>query len=119
MRLIYEIGFTVKLGKEEAYQRWLAENEAKVAAAQPPGGKYLGTFAVIFTSEKQSGFYRSFAELDSYAAIDSYAEQMKDEQSALGRLGREESEFIDYDPNAAWSNGLYKLVVDASIFDPK
>lgn len=119
MRFIYEIGFTVKLGKEEAYQTWLAANEAKVAAAQPPGTKYLGTFAVIFTSEKTAGLYRSFSELDSYAAIDAYAALMKDEKSDLGRLMREESQFIDYDPNAQWSNGLYKLVVDAAIWDPK
>ncbi|MEX0630500.1 MAG: hypothetical protein WD508_07650 [Chloroflexota bacterium] len=119
VRFIYEIGFTVKLGKEEAYQTWLAENEAKIAAAQPPGTKYLGTFAVIFTSEKTAGFYRSFSELDSYAVIDTYAALMKDEKSDLGRLMRDESQFVDYDPNAQWSNGLYKLVVDAAIWDPK
>lgn len=119
MRFISEIGFNVKVGKDEAYQKWLAENEAKVAAAQPPGAKYLGTFVVTFTSEKNTGFYRSFAELDSYAAFDAIAALVKDETSELGRLAREESQFIDYDPNAQWSNGLYKLVVDAAIFDPK
>lgn len=119
MRLIYETGFTVKLGKEEAYQQWLAANEAKVAAAQPPGTKYIGTFAVIFSSEKAAGFYRSLSELDSYAAIDAYAALLKDEKSDLGMLVREESQFIDYDPNALWSNGLYKSVVDAAIWDPK
>lgn len=44
---------------------------------------------------------------------------MKDGKSEFGRLLRDESQFIDTDPNTAWSNGLYKLVVDATIFDPK
>lgn len=119
MRIIHEIGYNVKIGKEEAYQKWLVENEAKIAAAHPPGTTYLGTFAVIFTSEKQAGFYRSIHEHDDFAAIDTHEALMKDEQSELGRLAREESEFIDYDPSAAWSNGLYKSVVDTAIFDPK
>lgn len=75
-------------------------NGAKVAAAQPPGTKYLGTFAVIFTSVKKAGFYRSLFELDSYAAIDTYAALVKDEGSEPERLVRDESQFFDNDPNA-------------------
>lgn len=119
MRFIHEIGFNVKIGKEEAYQQWLTEKEAEFAAAHPPGTKYLGTFVVIFGSEKQAGFYRSIHEHDSFAAMDTLDLSMKDEKSEFGRLVREESQFIDYEPNAAWSNGLYKLVVDTAIFDPK
>ena len=119
MRFIHEIGFNVKVGKEEAYQKWLAENEAKVAAAHPPGTRYIGTFVVFFTSEKEAGFYRSIHEHDNHAAIDTHEALVKDEKSELGRLVREESQFIDYDPNAHWSNGLYESVVDAPIFDPK
>jgi len=119
VRFIHEIGFNVKIGEEEAYQTWLAENEAKFAAAHPPGTKYLGTFAVIFSSEKKAGFYRSIHEHDSHAAIDMHEALVKDEKSELGRLVREESRFIDYDRNADWSNGLYESVVDAPIFDAK
>jgi hypothetical protein len=80
--------------------------------------KYLGTFAMVFTSEKQSGFYKSYLELDSYGAMDRLAAATKDASSDFGRLLRESTAFGDYDLNAPWSNGLYKAVVDASIFDP-
>ena len=119
MRFIAESGFNVRIGKEEAYQKWLAENEAQIAAAHPPGTKYLGTFGVIFSSEKGAGFYRTFQELDSYAALDTFAAIVKDETSELGRLAREESQFIDPDPRSQWSNGLFKLVTDTSLFDPR
>ena len=117
MRFISEYGFTVKLGQEEAYQQWLQENEPAFAASHPEGVKYLGTFAMIFSSEKQSGFYKAYLELDSYAALDRLAEANKDASSDFGRLNREISRFGDYDLAAPWSNGLYKAVVDASIFD--
>lgn len=119
MRFIAESGFTVRIGKQEAYQKWLAENEAKIAAAHPPGTKYLGTFGVIFSSEKAAGSYRSFQELDSYAALDTIAAVVRDETSDLGRLAREESQFIDPGPGAQWSNGLFKLVTDTTLFDPR
>ncbi len=118
MRFISEYGYTVKLGQEEAYQQWLRENETAFAASHPEGVKYLGNFTMIFSSEKQSGFYKVYLELDSYAALDRLAEANKDASSDFGRLNREISQFGDYDLAAPWSNGLYKAVVDASIFDP-
>jgi hypothetical protein len=119
VRFITESGFNVKIGKAEAYQKWLAENEAKIAAAHPPGTKYLGTFAVIFSSEKQAGTYRFLQEIDSYAALDTFAAVAMDETSEYGRLAREHSQFIDPDPNGQWSNGLYKLLTDSTVWDPK
>ena len=47
MRFIQESGYTVKVGQEEAHQRWLAENEERLARAHPEGVRYLGTFAVV------------------------------------------------------------------------
>jgi hypothetical protein len=119
MRFMQEFGFTVKVGQEEAHQQWLEENEPALAAAMPEGTRYLGTFAMIFTSEKQSGFYKTYIELDSYGAMDRMAAANKDASSDLGRLLRESSKFGDYDLNAPWSSGLYKAVVDAAIFDPQ
>jgi hypothetical protein len=118
MRFIQEIGFTIRIGEELAYQQWLVENESALAAASPSGTKYLGTFTTVFTTEKHSGWYKSYMELDSYAAMDTLAAAMKDESSEFGRLMRESTRFGDYDHAAPWSNGLYKAVVDASIFDP-
>ena len=117
MRFISESGFTVKAGEEEAHQRWWEENEAALAASTPEGVRYIGTFIMVFTSEKQSGFYKTYLELDNYRAIDRLAAATKDPGSEFGRLLRESSAFADYDLSAPWSNGLYKAVVDASIFD--
>ena len=119
MRFISEYGFTVKIGQEEAYQHWLEENEAAMAAAAPPGTKYLGTFVTVFSSEKRSGWYKTYMELDSYGAMDRLAEANRDESNEFSRLLRESSRYGDYDHAAPWSNGLYKAVVDASIWDPE
>jgi hypothetical protein len=118
MRFIQEYGFTVKLGKDEAHQKWMLENEEAFANAHPEGTRYLGTFTTVFTTDKQSGFYRSFVELDSYAALDRLAAAAKDPASEFGRLNRELSGFGDYDLNAPWSQNLYKAVVDATVWDP-
>jgi hypothetical protein len=118
MRFIQESGFTIKVGQEEAHQQWLAENEERLARAHPDGTRYIGTFAVVFSTDKDSGLYRSFIELDSYGAMDRLAAASKDASSEFGRLMREWSAFGDWDLNAPWSNGLYKAVVDASIWDP-
>ncbi|MGH2357336.1 MAG: hypothetical protein ACRDGJ_04910 [Candidatus Limnocylindria bacterium] len=119
MRFIAEYGFSVKVGQDEAQQQWFIENEAKLAAAHPPGTKYLGTFATVWSSEKRAGFYKTYIELDSYAAMDTLSAAVKDESSELGGLLRESSKFAEYDWNAPWSNGLYKAVVDATIWDPE
>ena len=118
MRFIQEFGFTVRVGQDEAHQKWMLENEEALAAAHPEGTRYLGTFATVFTTDKQSGFYRSFVEFDSYAALDRLAAAAKDSKSEFGRLNREWSAFGDYDFNAPWSQGLFKAVVDATIWDP-
>ena len=119
MRLIQQFGYTVKLGKDEAHQQWLIDNDKRLRAAMPAGTKYLGTFAVIFSSEKQAGSYVSLFELDSYAALDTSSALNKDPKSEFGKLIRDASQFFDLDLNAPWSNGLWKDVIDATIFDPK
>jgi hypothetical protein len=118
MALIQEFGYSVKVGMEEAHQRWMEKNEKRLAAAHPAGTRYIGTYVVVFSSDKQSGSYRSLIELDSYAAIDRMAAAMKDPKGKLGKLMREWSAFGDYDWNAGWSQGLFRSVVDATIWDP-
>lgn len=118
MRFIQEIGFTIKVGQEEAHQQWLVANEERLAKAHPEGTRYIGTFSVVFSSEKNAGFYRSFVELDSYAALDRLAAAGKDPSSELHKMLRGWNAFGDWDLNAPWSNGLYKAVVDATIWDP-
>ena len=117
MRFIAESGYSVKLGQDEAHQQWLEQNEAAIAASVPDGVRYLGTFVTVHSSEKRSGFYKTYFELDSYGAQDRMAAANKEATSEFGRLTRELSAFVDYDYAAPWSDGLYKAVVDASIFD--
>ena len=118
MRFIQEFGFSIRVGEEEAFQQWLVENEAALAASFPPGTKYLGTFGTVFTTEKGSGGYKMYIELDSYGAMDTLASAMKDTGGDFGRLMRESTRLGDYDWSAPWSNGLYKAVVDSTIWDP-
>ena len=119
MRFIQEFGYSIKVGQEEAHQKWWTANEKKFAAAHPKGTTYIGTFAVVFSSEKRAGFYKTFVEMDSYGAMDALAVAAKDGKKDFGRMLRDSSRFVDYEWNAPWSNGLYKSVVDATIFDPK
>ena len=118
VRFIQEGGFTIKVGQEEAHQKWLMENEERLAKAHPEGSRYLGTFSVVFTTDKEAGMYRSLVEFDSYGAIDKIAAAAKDASSEFGKLMREWSAFGDWDVHAPWSNGLYKAVVDATLWDP-
>jgi len=119
MRLIQEFGYTVKVGQDEAHQRWLTENDAALKAATPAGSTYMGTFAVIVSSEKQAGSYKALIGLDSYGAMDTVAAATKDPNNAYGRLLRDLSQFFDLDLAAPWSNTLLKDVIDATIWDPK
>jgi hypothetical protein len=119
MRFIQEFGYSVKVGQDEAHQRWITENDAAIKASAPTGSVYVGAFAVVYGTEKQAGGYRLLTELDSYAALDASAAAAKDPDSEWGRLIREWSQFLDTDLAAPWSNGLLKNVLDATIWDPK
>jgi hypothetical protein len=119
MRFIQEFGYTVKVGQYEAHQKWLIENSEALAKSMPAGTRYIGTFAVVMTSEKNAGSYRVLFELDSYGAMDKLAALTKDPKSEYGRLARESTKFGDNDLAAPWSNTLLKDVNDASIWDPK
>jgi hypothetical protein len=117
MRFIQEFGFNVKRGQDEAFQTWLIDNEEALANAHPAGSKYIGTFAVVFSSEKQAGEYRSFVQLDSYGAMDTAAAASRDPNSPIGKLLREMTKFFDANPTGPWSNGLFKAVVDTTLWN--
>lgn len=119
MRFIQEFGYTVKVGQDEAHQRWLIDNDAALKAAMPPGSTYIGTFAVVLSSEKAAGSYKALFGLDSYGAMDTQAAANKDPKNAYGRLVRDISQFMDLDHAAGWSNVLMKDVLDATVWDPK
>ena len=119
MRFIQEYGFTVKIGQEQAHQRWLIENHDRLLRSQPKGTRYIGTFVVVLSSEKNAGSYRALYEIDSYAAMDAQAAMGKDPDSESSKLTADWSAFWDVDLAAPWSNTLMKDVNDATVFDPK
>ncbi len=119
MRFIQEFGYSVRVGQDEAHQKWVTDHDAALRAAMPEGTTYIGTFAVLFSSEKQAGGYKFLLGLDSYAAMDTGAAAMKDPASAYGKLVRDWTQFLDTDLAAPWSNGLIKNVIDATIWDPQ
>ena len=115
MNFIAEYGFDVKKGQAQDFQRWLSENESKLAAACPKGIEYIGTYAVVQTSEKHTGGFRSLLRMESYGSQDTLAAAMK-EGGAYADLFMEMTKFIDQDRGADWSSNLYKAVTDASIW---
>ena len=119
MRFIQQFGYTVKVGKDEAHQQWLIDNDERIRAASPPGVKYIGTFTVVYSSEKSAGGYMALFELDSYAAMDASAAAAKEKDGDWAKFLRDVSQFFDLDLNAPWSSGLWKNVIDATIWDPK
>ena len=119
MRFIQEFGYTVKIGQDEAHQRWFEENDAALRGAMPAGSKYIGTFAVVISSEKQAGSYRTLFELESYATMDGLAAASKDPNNEFGRLLRESSKFLDTDLAAPWSSAILKDILDATVWNPQ
>ena len=115
MEFIAEFGFDVKKGQMQDFQRWFSENESKVTAACPSGVAYVGTYAVMYSSEKHSGGFRQLFRMDSYGAQDTFAAAMK-EGGAFAKLIEEMTEFVDQDREANWSNGLFKSVTDISLW---
>lgn len=119
MRFIQEFGYTVRVGQDEAHQAWLTANDAALRAAAPPGSRYIGTFTVVYSSEKQAGAYKVLMELDAYGAMDTSAAAMKDPTNEWSRLVRESTAFMDTDLGAPWSSSLLKDVLDATIWNPE
>ena len=119
MKFIQEFGYTVKVGQEQAHQKWVTENDERLRKGAPPGWKYIGTFTAVYSTEKHAGGYRLLMELDSYGALDAGAATMKDSNSEWNKLVLESSKFTDADWNMPWSSELLKNVMDATIWDPK
>jgi hypothetical protein len=115
--LIFEQGFNIKRGQEEAFQKWIADKDELAKKAAPTGVEYLGTYIVSFSSEKKGGEYRTLWRLDSYAAFDAFEEAARDSESDWGRLSRESSEFIDLPIGFEGSFSILRPLVGAVLWD--
>lgn len=111
MALIQEYGFTVEPSKEEGFQGWLRANETPLRDACPEGIRYVGSFGVAFSSEKNAGSHRLLLEFDKYASIDTFSDALRQADSNFARLMREYFGFVD-DTSAASSLSLYRAFVD-------
>lgn len=118
MQFIHEQGFDVREGQEHAFQRWLAENEAALAAACPEGVEYLGTFYAIFSDTRTAGTYRMLWRYDSYAAQDRMAAASAGDAD-MALLLHEGIAFVDMGNHRNGSNQLLKLVTDATVLTPE
>ena len=118
MQFIHEQGFDVRDGEEHAFQRWLAANEAALAAACPEGVEYLGTFYAIYSDDRRAGTYRMLWRYDSYAAQDRMAAASGGDGDRA-RLMHEGISFVDMGNHRNGSNQLLKLVTDATILLPE
>jgi hypothetical protein len=119
VRFIREWGYSVKVGEEEAHQKWWQDNGDAFKRACPKGLTYIGTYGVVLGTEKQAGGYRMVFSHENYAVMDRMAEAMTDPKGAFGKLMRDSSRFVDFDLAAPWSDTLLKLTVDSAVFDPK
>lgn len=108
-------GFDIKERKTREFQQWLSGNEEKLAAECPEGVKYVGTYALVRNSEKQSGNFLQVWKYESYAAIDTFSAAMKD-AGTFARLMEEFTEFVDQRNDAHWSSLLGRRVTDAAIW---
>ena len=111
MEFISEFGFDVKQGQFAAFAEWLNANEDKMAASAPEGWEYMGTYAVVLSSEKTAGAGRQLWRHHNYAAMDTWAAAMRD-GGTFAQLQEEMAQFVDQDRDAGWSQSTLKAVRD-------
>ena len=118
MDFINEDGYEVKFGMEEEYQRWVIDHSAEIARSMPKCVEYVGTYVMTWGNDTDKGSWRDLYRLDSYAALDRLAAEGKDPDTAMGRLLREQTRFLDMSRRPErWSHNLFKSVVDATVIN--
>ncbi len=108
-------GFDVQPGKNHEFQAWVRNNFDAFAAAMPEGIELVGIYAAIFSSEKESGSYKTVFRQDSYGAMDKFA-AAAGQNPELVRLLEEYGSFGDVRLGSNWSNELLKSVSDITIW---
>lgn len=114
MDFIQTYGYDVAQGKAAEFQQWLIANEDAWKAAMPEGSEYVGTYAAVYSTEKEAGSFFTIYQLDSYGAQDRLAEALK--SGDLARLMGESMAFFDFEKGAGWSQFLLKNVNDATVW---
>jgi hypothetical protein len=118
MDFISEDGYEVRFGMEEEYQQWVLDHAAEIRRSMPKGVEYVGTYVMTWGNDLDKGSWRDLFRLDSYAALDKMAAEGKDPNTAMGRLLREQTRFLDMSRRPErWSHNLLKSVVDATVIN--
>lgn len=116
MKFIVENGFDISKGQAAEFQKWLADNEEKLAGSAPDGFEYLGTFANIFSSNPETGSFRTLWALDSYGAMDNFANHMKAGGSFAELMDTMAGFILDPQDGGHTSNALSRNVTDTAIW---
>jgi hypothetical protein len=116
VKFIVENGYDIKKGQAVEFQKWLADNEKEIAATAPDGFEYLGTFSSIFSSTPEVGAVRTLWALDSYGAMDTFADSIK-AGGTFARLMDTMAGFaLDQQDGGHVSNALSRNVTDTAIW---
>ena len=116
MKFIVENGFDVQKGQAAEYQKWVADNEEKVAASAPESFEYLGTFANIFDSNPETGSYRTLWAMDSYGAMDNFANAMKEGGTFAQLMDTKAGFTLDPQDGGRLTNKLSRNITDTAIW---
>jgi len=118
--IVVEWGFDIKLDHEDAFHRWLLDNELDLYNARPDDGvRYAGTYAVHAASERNAGNYRTVWAFNSFANFDDFGAAMGEKYptrepiTAFGELVREFFSFWDRDSEAHRSQQTLVLAVSS------
>ncbi len=108
-------GYDIPPGKALEFQSWVRENHQALNQATPDGIELVGIFSSMFTSEKNSGAFKTVWRLDSYGAMDRFAAAVQANPEFRGLLD-EMGAFQDVRLGSGNSSELLKSVVDISIW---
>ena len=108
-------GFSVPPGKSREFQEWVRANSAAYSEAAPEGIELVGVYASMFSSEKNSGHYKTIWRMDSYGAMDRFA-AAAGSNPELTRLLEEYGSFTDERLGTDSSSELLKSVADTTIW---
>ena len=101
---IVEWGYDVVADQRDAFHKWLAKNENRLAGSAPRGVHYKGTFVVFMSSESASGRYRTLWAFDSLDGI----EQLGSGSARFMRLLQELTSFRDQSREAGFKQEIYQ-----------
>ncbi len=101
---IVEWGYDVVADQRDAFHKWLAKNENRLASSPPRGVHYKGTFVVFMSSEMTSGRYRTLWAFDSLGDM----ERLGSGSKKFMRLLQELTSFRDQSREAGFKQEIYQ-----------